>query len=329
MAGYRRVFAGQEAITITGALEQYGAYLRDEKGNKERTVENTLQRLGVFFPPSARLTDLKRTTCEKLYQDFREEKVKDAEGKPTAELRYSPDSHRNVLAEAKTFLRWCIAKRWLRSSPLDHVQGVGKRRKRAQAAQLRIDEMRKWTCAALEKANAGQDEAVAAMMTLYMGMRASEITERVVRDVDNDGTVVVIDAGKTDASRREVDIPSFLQPYIARLVRSRPGHAPLFASERAEKKDEKTPGHHWRDWPRRAVQRICKAAGVPKTFAHAMRASFMSWRLQGGAELLALAAQVGHASPSTTTGTYAHPNAVHAARQRQILKVIAGGKAAG
>jgi hypothetical protein len=52
------------------------------------------------------------------------------------------------LAEAKSFLGWCVGKRWLARNPLDEVVGVGKRRHRK--AQLRINEARRWQAKALE-----------------------------------------------------------------------------------------------------------------------------------------------------------------------------------
>jgi hypothetical protein len=70
---------------------------------------------------------------------------------------FSVDSHRNILAEAKTFLRWCLAKKkWLVRDPLEQVEGVGKRRH--GKAQLRIGEARRWLVKAVELADAGEGE---------------------------------------------------------------------------------------------------------------------------------------------------------------------------
>ena len=33
------------------------------------------------------------------------------------------DSHRNILAEGRTFLGWCVKRRWFRSNPLEGVKG--------------------------------------------------------------------------------------------------------------------------------------------------------------------------------------------------------------
>ena len=37
------------------------------------------------------------------------------------------DTHRNTLAECKTFLGWCVRQTWLRANPLESVEGRGKR----------------------------------------------------------------------------------------------------------------------------------------------------------------------------------------------------------
>jgi len=136
-----------------------------------------------FTDKEMALGDLSTTKCEGYYQDLRT--------RPTrTEKPFSVDSQRNILAEAKTFLRWSAAKprRWISRSPLEEVQGVG-RRKHGKA-QLRIDEARKWSKQAVKLAKSGDEGAVAALMSLLMGMRASEIVSRVVRDLDDDAAAL-------------------------------------------------------------------------------------------------------------------------------------------
>src|SRR4029079_18029117 len=112
------------------------------------------------------------------------------------------DSHRNILAEARSFLKWCHGKRWIVRNPLDEVEGVGRRRHGKE--QLRIDEARKWQAKAIGLADKGESGAVAAMMCLVMGMRCSEIVSRVVRDLDDDGQLLWIPDSKTWAGRRKL-----------------------------------------------------------------------------------------------------------------------------
>jgi len=77
--------------------------------------------------------------------------------------------HLRVLAEAKSFLGWCVGKRWVARNPLEGVNGVGRRRH--GKAQLRIDEARRWQAKALEFADQGEAGAVAAMMAPRDGRR--------------------------------------------------------------------------------------------------------------------------------------------------------------
>jgi integrase len=112
------------------------------------------------------------------------------------------DSHRNILAEAKSFLRWCtVKKRWLARNPLEEIEGVGKRKH--GKTQLRVDEARKWLAMAVGLAAEGEAGAVAALLALVMGMRANEIVSRVVRDLDDEGKLLWIPDSKTEASRVE------------------------------------------------------------------------------------------------------------------------------
>jgi len=71
------------------------------------------------------------------------------------------------------------------------VQGLG-RRKHGKA--LRIDEARRWSQKAVKLAKRGDAGAVATLMSLLIGMRASEIDSRVVRDLDDDARLLWIQA---------------------------------------------------------------------------------------------------------------------------------------
>jgi integrase len=87
-------------------------------------------------------------------------------------------------------------------------------------------------------------------------------------------------------------------------------------------------GEHWRDWPRKWVQRLCKAAGVPKVTAHAMRGLHSTLAVDSGITSHAVAAALGHESFKTTAESYAQREAVAGAQQKKVLGVLAGGKAA-
>jgi integrase len=218
-----------------------------------------------------------------------------------------------MLAEAKSFLRWCMRCKWISRNPLDDGDGVGRRRH--GKAQLRIDEARKWIGVAVTAAKKGESGAVAAMMALLMGMRAGEIVSRVVRDVDDGGRLLWIPDSKTEAGKRTLEVPELLRPFLMRLAKGKGAEAKLF-------------GDHWRDWVRKWVARICQASGVPKVTAHGMRGLHSTLAMDAGVTGHVVAAAMGHESVTTTVSSYAKPSAVASAKQRKTVRLLQGGKLA-
>jgi integrase len=303
----RKEFARQGRKTVQEALDAYEEYLSTDKQNKRVSVANTMYRLGTFFPDKDMLLgDLTPRACEGYYEDLRRRNTR-------TEKVFSVDSHRTILAAAKTFLRWCTAKprRWVSRSPIEEVQGVGKRRH--GKPQLRIDEARRWVGKATELAGKGEAGAVAALVSLLMGMRASEITSRVVRDLDDEGKLLWIPDAKTEAGKRTLQVPEVLQPHLRALAKGKGSQDRLF-------------GEHWRDWVRKWVKRICVAAKVPEVSAHGMRGLHSTLALEHGASAHVVASSLGHESFSTTVESYAKPEAIADARQRKVMTVLEGGK---
>lgn len=111
-------------------MDAYENYLR-EKGNKKSSIKQTMYKMRRFFPDmELPLSALSPKRAARYYADLKKAKKKNGK-------LLSVDYHRNALAEARTFLKWCATKqRWLDSNPLDGVEGVG-RRKHGKA-QLRI-----------------------------------------------------------------------------------------------------------------------------------------------------------------------------------------------
>jgi integrase len=125
-----------------------------------------------------------------------------------------------------------------------------------------------------------------------MGRRCSVVVSRVVRDLDDEGRLLWIPDSKILAGRRKLQVPELLQPYLVGLAKGRESQAALF-------------GEHWRDWPRKWVQRICDAAGVPKVTAHGMRGLHGTLAVDSGITSHAVAAALGHESFKTTAESYA------------------------
>jgi len=221
--------------------------------------------------------------------------------------RRKADTQRNALGEARTFGKWCVKQGYLRQNPWTSIEPIGKRVR--GKAQLRVDEARKWLATASELAATGDEGAVAAMMTLLLGLRASEVIERVGRDVDDNGALLWVDRSKTEAGRRVVEVPGLLRKNLVQLA-SVEGR--LFS--------------HDRHWVREQVKRICRRAGVPEVGAHGMRGTMASIAAGAGAATHLVAATLGHVGTAVTLAHYARHDAVAAGTQGRGLAVLEGGK---
>jgi integrase len=303
--------------TVEEAMKEYEVYLRDDKQNKPRSIEDTRWRLRQYFVELDAEGKVLRNPADIMLSGISAERgvaFYDALRRRRSERTKRPlsvDSHRNILAEAKTFLRWCVGKKWLSRNPLEEVRGIGKRHKGKE--QLRIDEARRWLAKALELADDGEGGAIAAMMALVMGMRASEIVTRIVRDIDDEGRLLVIPASKTEAGKRQLQIPELVQPLVKGLAEGKGPRDLLF-------------GYHDRDWVRDWVQRICKMAGVPMVTAHGMRGLHGTLATERGITGQVVALALGHESVKTTFGNYVQAEAVATAQQRRALTVLQGGR---
>jgi hypothetical protein len=108
---------------------------------------------------------------------------------------------------------------------------VGELRTRARAALCAVesaveDEAKRSLECALGLGRRGDVGAVSAATASVLGMRASEIAERIVRDLDAGGTKLRITSAKTAAGVRTMKVPPVLQPPATRASRRRPPAMP-------------------------------------------------------------------------------------------------------
>lgn len=226
------------------------------------------------------------------------------------------DTHRNALAVCKSFGRWCAVRGWLPSDPFERVKGRGRRRK--GKTQLRIEESRLVidTCAALLDHD---DGAVCTLAYLLLSTRNGEVVLAHVRDVDDGGRLFWVPDSKTEAGRRQIEVPAVLQPGLLRLAHARAPDAPLFAHAVTRARPQ--------DWAREQVWRICKLAGVPRVGPHGLRGTHATIADTAGATAELVAATLGHASTGITTGgAYIDKRQAEAARRRKAWKVLEGGR---
>jgi integrase len=291
----------REALTVSEACTLYRPHLQEVKGNKPTSCDATISRLLSFFSEHQILVrDLTPQRCTRYYNDL-VQKPSATTGKPLA-----VDTHRNCLAEAKTFLAWCVENKWLPTNPLANVRGVGRRRHGKK--QLTIDEARRWLRVAMDLAPS-EDGAVAAILLLLCGLRSSEVVDRIVRDVDDRGRVLRVPFGKTLAAARVVALPAELKPHMVALCKGKTPESRLF-------------GQHWRDWPRKWVKKICGLAKVPSVCAHSMRGLHATLALQAGQTPHVVAATLGHESTSTTLQSYAAAGSAEAGSFIRALQTL-------
>lgn len=197
-----------------------------EKGTQEQSRNVTEWAVNQFFPEPIVLHTLTDKRCATLYDELRRRPSKRTK-KPLA-----ADTHRNALAQVKSFLSWCVDKGWLRENPCADVEGIGKRRPRGKSLgkdgnELRVKQARDLYMMVLFKARRSDDGAIAALVAMLLGMRANEIVSRRVSDLDEDLApcdLLWIPCSKTPAGRRTLEVP----PSCARCSsRSRTTRRPI------------------------------------------------------------------------------------------------------
>jgi integrase len=310
----------KEDRTTATALVEYATYL-GKKGTKPQSIATTERAIEVFFPEPLLLRLLTEKRCQALYDDLTT-RPSALTGKP-----YAADTHRNALSQAKSFLAWCaVPKRsWLKGNPLDDVEPIGKKRPRGKSLgkagnELHIKQTRAWYEMALYKAQHGDQGAVAGLMAMLLGMRPSEIVQRVVADVDENtapGDVLWIPDSKTAAGKRTLEVPGELAALIAGCCERKEPTRRLFEGPKGRP--------HQRDWVKRQVQRICDLAEVPRVTAYFMRGNLATISAERGMAGHLIAAMMGHESEATTMTAYAAPGSAAAGARRRGWAVLDGG----
>ncbi len=300
-----------KAPTIDELITEYRQYLI-EKGNKSASYDNTPLRLRRFFVSvmSQTVAVLSESRCAGLYARLRQQ-ISERTGKPL-----SVDTHRAYLADARTFGEWLIKTKRLTTNPLTKIEGVGRRN--TGKPQLRHDEARRLTGLCMQLAPM-EDGALSVLLALLMGLRASEIVTRTVRDLDRDGTILWVDAvedwsPKTAASRRPVEVPAQLQPFLWDRAKDKAPTALLMPSKKGRRHD--------RGWVRKEVARLCELAEVPIVCAHSLRGFHATTAVAAGASPHLVAAALGHERVSITLTNYVTPASLASANQQRAVAAL-------
>ena len=228
----------------------------------------------------------------------------------------SAATHRLDLRLAQGFYCWATSRGYVGASPFRDVNPIGK--VNAGKPQLRIEEARRFTSTALGYyEETGHPLAIGALLALTMGLRTSEVLDRVVRDLDDGARYLWIDAGKTANARRHLEVPELLQPYLLQLAHGKDPEELLFG--RARKGQFRGRQRMWE-----LVHRLCRRARVPAVCTHSLRGLWATLAVQSGAASHAVAASLGHHSFEMTQRHYAQGSAVANAATARVLGMLGG-----
>ncbi len=290
-------------VPMQQALVEYGQHL-GRKGNRARSIDTTIGRIRSLFPDDGLTGEVTPDNAKRAWENYCR-----TPGSRSGKVP-STDTKVGVLKQSRTFLRWSEGRGWVkRPGLLDGIEIEGKRSKGKPKFVAVEDDSRTFLDKALNLSEKGDRGALAAAMALVMGMRGSEIADRLVGDLDDRGRKLVIPYAKTAAGVRRLLIPEVLQPHIQALAQGRGREERLF-------------GVVDRHWVLRAVQRVCKAAGLKVISAHGLRGVHAELAVAAGVTGDVVAASLGHESFNTTAQHYAGGEAVAGARVARVAQTF-------
>ena len=284
--------------TIGDALKEYLA-TKVERGCKPRSVHTCEQRL-LFLPMGDSLGSITRERAEALYRGQTD--------------RLSVATHQKHLRDARAFFNFCVEQRYIQNNPFKEVRAIGKAN--AGKLQLRRDEAKKLSSVLLSHAAEGDLYALALTVQLLFGLRSAEVLGLRKRDLDADGTILVVEGTKTRNARRTLSVES---PVVRDLLRKRIATlAPsslIFGRADSEKPLSSTTLF-------KQLHKFCKLAEVPLVCPHSLRGLHSSLAIEGGATSAIVAAALGHGSDAITLKHYIAPGSVAAARSARISAAL-------
>lgn len=228
----------------------------------------------------------------------------------------SADSHQNLLVAGKLWGKWCVKQKWLRTNPFADVEPIGKRVHGADKVRLTINESR--TLEAWCLAHPSDQGAALTLGYLYLGARNTELAQRDVRDLDDNGRVLSIRKSKSSSGRRALAIPDGLREMLLARCAGRPADAPIFVNALGKRMGSNCARDH--------VYRICEAAGVTPVPPQALRRTNASVAAEVGEMSIAIARHLGHANAKVTEQSYIERDAADAGRGERFLRVVRGGR---
>lgn len=243
-----------QAKPLDAALREYDSHLRFSRRLSPSSCDNAQRTLRAFLGDS---TDdpIASLTSQNARQLARFEH-------PQAlriRRRYSLSTRYAVLGHAFRFFDWAKSSRYVERNPFDGVRPVGL--VGPGPSPLTLDRAR--TLATITMHRAADDPgALGALLILVMGLRSGQVLPLRVSDIDLEHKRLLISAPAGTA--RTVTIPELLLPCLRAVQAGKPSDALLIGPGRTGK--ARPHNFLWR-----AVQRLCKQAGVTATCPRSLR----------------------------------------------------------
>jgi len=294
-----------QSLTIETSLQNYRTYLLGARHVLPSTAEHVLTSLAGWLPLSALASSLTPAKAQRLYEELTQ-RISERTGKLLAVA-----THQFFLSCAKGWGKWAHRERLIGVNPFAKVAVVGK--KHNGKMQLRIDEARQLADSTQELADAGDSDALAILLMLHLGLRQGEVGARVVRDVDAQGRLLWITAGKTENATRRLEVPECLRaPLLALASHKQPGEL-LFA-------DGPTVPSRQHFWGK--MRLFCRRARVPLVCPHSLRGLHATLAIEAGATGGMVAHALGHGSFQVTARHYATAESIAGSRAARVSEAL-------
>ncbi len=310
--GYAEGLKARGSLTVAGVAARYLAHLQSQ-GNKPGSIQSAAHQLARLDLANLQFASVTPLRAKAAYHQ--------------AAGRYAVATQHLTLRRYRALWTWAIEEGLTRANPWSTVRVLG-RAKRGKP-QLTRSELARFIHTCQELAGQGDEGALAALIAVCMGLRASEILSRTVRDIDVEPdpetgeAVPVLRVSdnlerafrlKTDSSGRSPQIPPIVEPLLAKVAAGKAPGDPLFPGTLG--------GRRTRQWLWDRVKDLCVRAGVPTVCPHALRGSLATSAAATGVRIDLISAVLGHSNSSITRQHYIVPGTVERAQLQRGMQTL-------
>lgn len=298
----QRQYATSAGLTIHEVL---GQFLEAKRlaGVKEVSISIVSEQLYRFLPNS-QIGSFTPANAAQLYIDYTKRIGRYGQIKAA--------THHHALKRAKELWRFAVEQGLAKTNVFERVKPIG--RANCGKPQLRETDAKRLDKALFERAREGNEGALALLVQVYLGLRSSEVLSLTCSDIEREGHKVSIQRGKTVNARRTLELYTEVAALLHKHCKGRPLNERVFAANLDHMPHA--------NWLYKRLRLACKSIGIPLVCPHSLRGLHSSLALEAGATTRHVAAQLGHASFSTTAKHYASPSSVENAANRRFSSAL-------